>query len=90
MMLTELEIARQPEPDRIRAIRDRHGYTQAQCAWIVGASERKWQRWETGDSSMPLSAWWLWLLRISEVTPAMLPQMPPRQRGGAMIYVRAE
>ena len=86
--MTSDDLIRPPTADMLRTIRERHGYTQAQCGYIVGASERKWQRWEAGDAGMPLSAWWLWLLRIAEITPAMLPEIPPRMRAGAMIHVR--
>lgn len=69
------------------AIRERHGYTQAQCADIIGCSERTWQRYEA-SGRMPRADWWCFLLRIGEVTLGQLPPIPPRSRGGIMIGLK--
>lgn len=37
---------------------------------------------------MPLASWWCFLLRISEITPVMLPPIPARQRLGVMVNLQ--
>lgn len=84
--LTIEQICKRPEGALVEAVRERHGFTQAQCAAIVGCSVRTWQRYEEkGD--MPLGVWWCFLLRIAEILPSDLPPIPPRQRAGVMVHV---
>lgn len=88
--LTPDRLIAKPPADLVRAVRERHGYTQAQCAWIVGCKPRTWQRYEQRDGAMDLGIWWCFLLRIAEIMPDQLPPIPPRQRAGAMVYVTRE
>jgi putative transcriptional regulator len=67
-------------PDAIAIARKRAGHTQAQAGAAVGACKRTWQDWELGQRSMPLSAWWLYLVRSGQATLASLPPIPERQR----------
>ena len=85
--LTPDQLITKPPGSLIRQIRDRHGFTQVQCAWIVGCTPRTWQRYETRDASMDLGVWWCFLLRIAEIRASQLPPIPPRQRMGAMVYL---
>lgn len=70
----------EPTPEAIAAERRRAGHTQAQAAAAVGVTARAWQHYESGDRSMPASAWWLYLLRVGRITLADLPAIPERQR----------
>lgn len=54
-----------PSPEEIRAARGTR--TQVQAGRLVHAEERKWQRWEAGDSKMPLAAWELLLLKTGRM-----------------------
>ena len=85
--LTPAQLHTKPPASLVRAIRDRHGFTQVQCAYIVGCTPRTWQRYETRDASMDLGIWWCFLLRIAEILPSQLPPIPPRQRMGAMAHL---
>jgi len=85
MIFTPTQICTRPAASLVASIRARHGYTQLQCAYIAGVKERTWQTFESIDQRMPLPTWWLWLLRIGEITPSQLPPIPPRQRFGAMV-----
>lgn len=69
-----------PAPADIATARQRSGHTQAQAAASVGVVARQWQRWEAGDVSMPLAAWWLYQLRTGRIALADLPAVPDRQR----------
>lgn len=67
-------------PDAIATARQRAGHTQAQAAAAVGVTARAWQQYESGDRSMPSSAWWLYLLRVGRIKLSDLPAIPERQR----------
>ena len=54
-----------PTPEAIREARGTR--TQVQAGKLVHAEERKWQRWESGDSKMPLAAWELLLLKTGKM-----------------------
>lgn len=69
-----------PAPEAIATERKRAVHTQAQAAAAVGVPARQWQRWEAGDTGMPSSAWWLYLVRVGRATLADLPAIPERQR----------
>ena len=69
-----------PTPEAIATARQRASHTQAQAAASVGVSARAWQQYESGDRSMPASAWWLYLLRVGRITLTDLPAIPERQR----------
>jgi len=86
--LTIEHICKKPEGALVADVRERHGFTQKQCALIVGCSTRTWQRYETRDVSMDLGVWWCFLLRICEILPQDLPPLPPRQRAGVYVSVR--
>lgn len=87
--LTNTEICTKPTGALIKVVRERHGFTQVQCAVIAGCAPRTWQRYETKDRSMDLGAWWCFLIRIAEIVPSQLPPIPKRIRAGAMVYVAA-
>lgn len=52
-----------PTPSKLKALRLRSGRTQAQMAGLLHVTERQFQRWEAGDTDMPV-AYWLLLLRV--------------------------
>lgn len=80
------QICQKPPAALVAAVRERHGFTQNQCAAIVGGTARTWQRYEQ-TGGMPVGVWWCFLLRISEILPSQLPPIPPRQRAGVMVHV---
>ena len=86
--LTSTQIHTRPPAALVAAIRDRHGFTQVQCAYIVACTARSWAIYESRDGSMPLAAWWLFLLRIGEIREPHLPNIPPRQRASAVIHLK--
>ena len=86
--LTPTQINTRPPAALVAAIRERHGLTQLQCAYIVGVTRRAWIGYETKDQAIPLGIWWLFLLRIGEIREPHLPNIPPRQRAGAMVHLK--
>jgi DNA-binding transcriptional regulator YiaG len=70
----------QPTPAMIATTRHQSSHTQAQAAAAVGVAVRTWQDWERGANTMPLAAWWLYLLRVGRVALSDLPPVPERQR----------
>lgn len=88
MTLTPHDIHTRPPAALVAAVRERHGFTQLQCAAIVAVTSRSWITYETSDGKMPLSTWWLFLLRIGEIHEGHLLPIPPRQRAGAMIHIK--
>ncbi|WP_341928773.1 helix-turn-helix transcriptional regulator [Methyloversatilis discipulorum] len=74
-----------PTPEAVATARQRAGHTQAQAAAAVGMTARAWQQYESGDRSMPASAWWLYLLRVGRITLADLPAIPERQRAAVRV-----
>lgn len=86
--LTTAQINTRPPAALVAAVRDRHGFTQLQCAYIVGVTARAWRGYEAKDHSMPITAWWLFLLRIGEIHEGHLLPIPPRQRAGVMIHLK--
>lgn len=86
--LTPHDIHTRPPAALVAALRERHGFTQFQCAAIVAVTTRSWITYETSDGKMPLSTWWLFLLRIGEIHEGHLLPIPPRQRAGAMIHIK--
>ena len=86
--LTPHDIHTRPPAALVAAIRERHGLTQLQCAYIVGVTRRAWIGYETKDQAIPLGLWWLFLLRTQEINESHLLPIPPRQRAGAMVHLR--
>lgn len=86
--LTSTQIHTRPASALVAAIRDRHGFTQVQCAYIVACTARSWAIYESRDGSMPLAAWWLFLLRIGEIHEGHLLPIPPRKRAGVMVHLK--
>lgn len=80
MTLTPTQIHTRPPAAIVAAVRERHGLTQLQCAYIVGVTRRAWIGYETKDQAIPLGLWWLFLLRTGEINMDQLPPIPPRQR----------
>jgi len=52
-----------PDPETIKAIRDKLGFTQAECAEFCHITLRGWQHWESGARRMPVSTWELFLIK---------------------------
>lgn len=73
-----------PTPVAVATARQRAGHTQSQAAAAVGVLPRQWHRWEAGDGSIPLAAWWLYLLRSGQAALADLPAIPERQRAASV------
>lgn len=88
MTLTPTQIHTRPPAALVAAVREHHGLTQLQCAGIVGVTRRAWIGYETTNQAIPLGLWWLFLLRIGEIREADLPNIPPRQRAGAMVHLK--
>lgn len=86
--LTTAQIHTRPPAALVAAVRARHGFTQVQCSLIVACTARSWAIYESRDGSMPLAAWWLFLLRIGEIREPHLPNIPPRQRASAVIHLK--
>lgn len=55
-----------PTPEAVKALRNRLGMTQVECAEVIGVLARAWQRYESGDRSMAPSAWELFKLKTIE------------------------
>lgn len=85
MTLTPNQIHTRPASALVAAIRDRHGFTQTQCAGAVGVDPRSWQGYEAKDGAMPMPVWWLFLLRVQEIKLKDLPPIPARQRVAASV-----
>ncbi len=83
--LTSTQIHTRPASALVAAIRDRHGFTQTQCAGAVGVDPRSWQGYEAKDGAMPMQVWWLFLLRVQEIRFKDLPHIPGRQRVAASV-----
>lgn len=73
---------KRPTKAELKAARERHFLTQDQCAELVSASRRAWQKWEheTEATTIPLGVWWLFLLRLGEILPGDLPEPKGRAR----------
>lgn len=56
---------RNPTPETIRALRERHNLTQTQAAGLVHTTVRVWQQWEAGDRSMHPAFWELFRLKTT-------------------------
>ncbi|HDR8962074.1 helix-turn-helix domain-containing protein [Burkholderia vietnamiensis] len=52
-----------PTAEMLRKLRERSNRTQSQMATLLNLTERQYQRFEAGDSDMPLATWEL-LLRV--------------------------
>ncbi|MBV1933030.1 MAG: helix-turn-helix domain-containing protein [Porticoccaceae bacterium] len=53
-----------PTPEQLKTLRESHGLTQLQAAYIVHVSEGTWQRWEAGDLEMPQKLYELFCTKI--------------------------
>ena len=56
--------AANPDPDDIRAARERAGLTQTQAAALIYCTLRGWQDWEAGARRMHPAFWELWRLKV--------------------------
>ena len=88
MTLTPTQIHTRPPAALVAAVREHHGLTQLQCAYVVGVTRRAWIGYETKDQAIQLGLWWLFLLRIGEIREQHLPNIPPRQRASAVIHLK--
>lgn len=66
-----------PTPDEVRALRARHGLTQAQLADLAHVGVRRAQRWEAPEKTLGHSppcrqTWELVLIRVGERPGRML------------------
>jgi DNA (cytosine-5)-methyltransferase 1 len=52
-----------PEPEKIKALRERFGLTQSEAATQVHVKLRAWQWWESGNRKMPIGLWELFLIK---------------------------
>lgn len=46
-----------PTPQNVRSARESAGLTQGAAARLVYVQLRAWQRWESGERSMPAGLW---------------------------------
>lgn len=56
-----------PNPENIKAAREKLGLTQVRAAEIIGASPVAWQKWEYGERNMPPAKWELWLIKVRDL-----------------------
>lgn len=75
-----MDLTRGPTGDELRAFRERHELTQAQCSVIVDCTSRQWQKWEAETPPMPRVMWWFLLLRLRCISLRELPKIPERRR----------
>jgi len=66
-------LGRNPRPDEIRALRDKHGLSQRSAADLIYGSTRTFQSYEAPIGSpdhrrMHPAAWELMLLKLEEIT----------------------
>ena len=50
-------VARHPEPEQIRALREQLEMTQTEAAAVAESSLRTWAAWEGGESKMHPAIW---------------------------------
>lgn len=55
-----------PEPVQVFDARIDAGQSQKQAAETVYVTPRQWQRYEHGDSKIPLAVWELYLLKTNQ------------------------
>jgi putative transcriptional regulator len=60
---------RNPKPDEIQRMREKHSLTQDGAATLVCSKLRSWQQWEAGDRQMHPATWHLFLIRLGEEPP---------------------
>ena len=58
---------KQPSPEEIKQTRIDAGLTQTEAASLVHAQIRAWQRWESGERTISLDAWELFLMKVKEM-----------------------
>ncbi|CAJ4368781.1 XRE family transcriptional regulator [Burkholderia pseudomallei] len=52
-----------PTPAQVRAAREAAGLTQGAAGAVVHVDLRSWQRWESGERTMHLAYWELFLIK---------------------------
>jgi DNA-binding transcriptional regulator YiaG len=53
-----------PSPEQLKTLRESHGLTELQAAYIVHVSAGTWQHWEAGDFEMPQKLYELFCTKI--------------------------
>lgn len=53
-----------PTPEQLKALRESHGLTELQAAYIVHVSAGMWQHWEAGNVEMPPKLYDLFCTKI--------------------------
>lgn len=56
-------VHRAPTGEKLRAIRERLGYTQEQAGAVVYVSDRTWRKWELAEREMHPAFFELFLLK---------------------------
>lgn len=56
-----------PDPERVKALRERHDLTQEQAAALVYAQRRTWQDWERGVAVMHPGLWELFCVKVGAI-----------------------
>ncbi|ARL77616.1 helix-turn-helix domain-containing protein [Burkholderia pseudomallei] len=55
-----------PTPAQVRAARDAAGLTQTAAGALVHVDLRSWQRWESGERTMHVAFWELFLIKTGK------------------------
>lgn len=53
-----------PTPEQLKTLRESHGLTELQAAYIVHVSVGTWKQWEAGDFEMPQKLYELFCTKI--------------------------
>lgn len=65
-------------PEQLREWRARLGFTQGECARLIGVDHRSWQRWELGERHVPPPV--QRLLHLIECQPGALARLRRLER----------
>lgn len=55
-----------PTPAQVRAAREAAGLTQGAAGAVVHVDLRSWQRWESGERTMHVAFWELFLMKTGD------------------------
>lgn len=59
-----------PTAAEIKALRVKHGLTQAQAARVIGLAPRSWEAFEQGRNQLQPVLWYAFQKRLEDATPA--------------------
>ncbi len=56
-------MSKNPEPQEVKRLRVRYGFTQTEAAEAVHVTIRAWQWWESGKRRIPMGLWELFVIK---------------------------